>query len=160
MKTEPGRRVLFQVPFETPPERPLELAAYVTDRSGTVVASAPIKEGRFELDLDAVHAHDLSLSIAPVRKDLGDRLPTKGQLERLQAYNPSFTFDSQSREYELKAIPSDLVKIWWLCACRVRGRVVKPVASGGVTVDMPICHARVHICEMDPFWLLIRRLGD
>ena len=88
MKTEPDRKIQFQVPFETPPERPIELAAYVTDRSGTVVASAPIKEGRFELDLDEVRAHDLSLSIAPVRKDLGDRLPTKGQLERLQAYNP------------------------------------------------------------------------
>jgi hypothetical protein len=160
MKTGPGRKVLFKLPFETSPERPIELAAYVTDRGGTVVAASPIKDGRFELDVDEVRAHELRLSVAPVRKDLGDRLPTQGQLERLQAYNPTFTFDPQRREYELNAIPVGLVKIWWLCACRVRGRVVKPVASGGVSVDMPVCHARVHICEMDPFWLVLRRLGE
>lgn len=153
------KKIRVNVPFETPPERALELAAYLTDRSGAVVASAPIKNGAFELELDEASIHGLSLSVAPVRKDLGERLPTKGQLERLRAYEPTFSFDPKLREHELKAIPPELAKLWWLCACRVRGRVVKP-AGGGAMIDMPVCHARVHICEVDPIWILLRRLPD
>src|SRR5262249_19729487 len=94
------------------------------------------------------------------RKDLGEQLPTRGQLESLRAYEPTFTFDHRQSEYKLNAIPAEISKIWWLCACRVRGRVVKPVASGGITIDMPVCHARVHICEVDPIWILLQRLPD
>jgi hypothetical protein len=154
-------RVQFSVPFEEPPEQPLDLAAYVTDRrTGEVIASKPIKEGRFELELEEAHVRTLSISIAPLRPDLGDELPTRSQLERLRAYEPVFRFDPKQRKYELKPIPSDLSRYWWLCFCRVRGKVVKPVTSGGVTVDMPVCHARVHVCEVDPIWIILERLPD
>ena len=154
-------KVQFTVPFEEPPEQPIELAAYLTDRStGDVVVAKPVKDGRFELDLDAGRAQSLSLSIAPVRSDLGDALPTSGQLDRLRAYEPVFTFDPKVRKYDLKAIPSDLIRYWWFCFCRVRGQVVKPVGGGGVTVDMPVCNARVHICEVDPIWIILERLPD
>jgi hypothetical protein len=153
--------VQFTVPFEEPPEQELDLAAYITDRmTGEVIASKPIKDGRFELELEEARVRALSISIAPVRPDLADALPTKSQLGRLRAYEPVFTFDPKQRKYELKAIPSELTLFWWLCFCRVRGKVVKPVSSGGVTVDMPVCHARVHICEVDPIWIILERLPD
>jgi len=149
------------VPFEEPLEQELDLAAYITDRmTGEVIASKPIKDGRFELELEEARVRALSISIAPVRPDLGDALPTKSQLARLRAYEPVFTFDPKQRKYELKEIPSALTRFWWLCFCRVRGKVVKPVSSGGVTVDMPVCHARVHICEVDPIWIILERLPD
>jgi len=149
------------VPFEEPLEQELDLAAYITDRmTGEVIASKPIKDGRFELELEEARVRALSISIAPVRPDLGDALPTKSQLARLRAYEPVFTFDPKQRKYELKEIPSELTRFWWLCFCRVRGKVVKPVSSGGVTVDMPVCHARVHICEVDPIWIILERLPD
>jgi hypothetical protein len=154
-------RVQFTVPFEEEPEQPLDLAAYVTDRgTGEVIQAKPIKEGRFELDLEGSRLNRLSIGIAPVRADLGDKLPTRGQLGRLRVYEPVFTFDPKLKRYELKPIPADLSRFWWLCFCRVRGRVVKPVTSGGVTIDMPVCHARVHICEVDPIWLILERLPD
>ena len=153
--------VQFTVPFEEPLEQELDLAAYITDRmTGEVIASKPIKDGRFELELEEARVRALSISIAPVRPDLGDALPTKSQLARLRAYEPVFTFDPKQRKYELKEIPSELTRFWWLCFCRVRGKVVKPVSSGGVTVDMPVCHARVHICEVDPIWIILERLPD
>ena len=154
-------RVQFSVPFEEAPEESLDLAAYVTDRrTGDVIASKPIKEGRFDLDLDEARVHGLSISIAPVRPDLGDALPTRSQLERLRAYEPVFRFDPKLKKYDLQEIPAELSRFWWLCFCRVRGKVVKPVTSGGVTVDMPVCHARVHICEVDPIWIILERLPD
>ncbi len=154
-------KVQFTVPFEEAPEQPLDLAAYVTDRmTGEVTQAQPIKAGRFELELDASRLSRVSIGIAPVRPDLGDELPTRGQLGRLRMYEPVFTFDPKEKRYELKPIPSDLSRFWWLCFCRVRGKVVKPVTSGGVTIDMPVCHARVHICEVDPIWLILERLPD
>src|SRR6266516_5553848 len=157
----PEMRVQFSVAFEGPPEQPLDLAAYVTDRrTGEVIASKPIKEGRFELELEEAHVRTLSISVAPLRPDLGDELPTRSQLERLRAYEPVFRFDPKQKKYELKPIPSDLTRFWWLCFCRVRGKVVKPVTSGGVPVDMPVCHARVHVCEVDPIWIILERLPD
>ena len=153
--------VQFSVPFEEAPDKPLDLAAYVTDRtSGEVIASKPIKEGRFELVLDPARAPSLSISIAPLRPDAGDELPTTGQLGRLRAYEPVFSFDPKVKKYDLQAIPVELSQFWWWCFCRVRGKVVKPITSGGVTVDMPVCHARVHICEVDPIWIILERLPD
>jgi hypothetical protein len=154
-------KVQFSVPFEEAPEESLDLAAYVTDRtSGEVIAAKPIKEGRFELELDPARAPNLSISIAPLSPIAGDELPTSGQLGRLRAYEPVFSFDPKVKKYDLQAIPVDLSKFWWWCLCRVRGKVVKPVTSGGVTVDMPVCHARVHICEVDPIWIILDRLPD
>ena len=150
----------FTVPFEVAPEQPPELAAYLVDREGQVIASSPIREGRFEFDILEARGHELRVSIAPIRPDLGERLPTQDQLARLRAYEPVFSFDPKAKTYELKAIPGEISKWWLLCSCRVRGRVVKPVTSGGVTVDMPVCGARVHICEMDPIWIFLARLPD
>ena len=31
---------------------------------------------------------------------------------------------------------------------------------GGVLVDRPVSGARVHICEVDPFWLILRKLPE
>ena len=74
-------RVQFSVPFEEPPEEPLDLAAYVTDRrTGEVIASKPIKDGRFELELEEARIRALSISIAPLRPDLEGELPTKSYL--------------------------------------------------------------------------------
>ena len=153
-------KVRFAVPFQEQPEQPIELAAYLIDRDGNVIASAPVTDDGFEFDIDKDRGAEVSIGIAPVRSDLGDELPTRAQLARLRAYEPVFEFDPSSKRYVLQPIPAVLSQIWWLCFCRVRGRVVKPVASGGVTVDMPVCHARVHICEMDPIWIWLERLPD
>src|SRR5262245_8761846 len=127
-------KVAVGVSFEAAPEQPLELAAYVIDQGGAVVSAAPIKDGRFELELDEARAHGLSLAVAPVRKDLG-KLPTRGQLEAMRAYEPTFTVVRGAREYRLKPIPAALSRHWLLCVCRVRGRVMKSTTRNGVTVD-------------------------
>src|SRR5262245_14685271 len=128
-------KIAVSIPFETPPEQPIELAAYLSDRSGAVVAAVPLKDGRAELELDEARARNLSISVAPVRKDLGQKPPTRGQLEPAGAYEPTFTLDPKRQDYRLPSVPDSMLGKWRLCSCRVRGRVVKPVTSGGVTVD-------------------------
>ena len=70
------------------------------------------------------------------------------------------SFNPKKNVYELLPIPDFHWKWWLWCMCRVRGRVVRPVTINGITYDMPVCHARVHICEVDPFWILVSRLPD
>jgi hypothetical protein len=153
-------RLQFKVPFEEQPEQPLELMAHVLDHHGCAVASAPIADGSFTLDLaDHADPDDLRIAIAPVRPDRREAPPTQAQLARLLAYEPVLKIDAKASVQEIKAIPSDLSKHWFLCSCRVRGKVVKPVGSAAV-VDYPVCHARVHICEVDPFWWIIDVLPD
>ena len=40
------------------------------------------------------------------------------------------------------------------------GRVIKVETLGGVTYEKPVCHARVHICEVDRLPWIIARLPD
>jgi hypothetical protein len=42
----------------------------------------------------------------------------------------------------------------------VRGQVVRPVEIQGVVENKPVCHARVHICEVDRIPWIILRLPD
>lgn len=61
-----------------------------------------------------------------------------------------------SRGVDTVFIPKDLLRLW--CICIVRGRVVRPVSVGSTTVDMPVCRARVHICEVDPWPIFIDKI--
>lgn len=154
-------RLRFKAPFAQEPEGELQLVAYARDRGGEIVASAPIEAGAFELGLEAKRVGELQLLIAPARPDLGERLPTATELARLRPYEPVLRLQADRRQYELEPIPAALSRLWLFCSCRVRGRVVKPVGpAGGPTIDMPVCDARVHICEVDPIWILLRRLPD
>lgn len=151
----------FKVPFEGKPEQGIEVAAYAFDRQGKLVATAPVKSGQAQLDLSAEQARSARIFFGPSLTDKRDAAsPTVAMMERLHAYEPHWTIDPKKRVYDLLPIPEYYWKWWLWCSCRVRGKVVKPVAVGGVVQDMPVCHARVHICEVDRLYLVIPRLPD
>jgi len=134
--------------------------AYAFDQQGKFLVRAPLKDGKVSLSVSENQGKRLRLFFAP---DLGGKRaqePTLELMARLQAYAPSWRYDSQTRTYQLPAIPDYHWKVWLWCKCRVRGQVVRPVTHEGTTQDMPVCYARVHICEVDPVWLLIQRLSD
>jgi len=141
------------------PDKDLSIVAYAFDQKGLLIASAPLKGRQVQLKIKEDHVPARVL-FAPPPVEKRTETPTIEALERLHAYEPVWEFESKKNQYELLPIPEFNWKYWWLCACRVRGRVVKAVNFNGVIQDMPVCHARVHICEVDPFWLLIPRLPD
>ena len=60
-------------------------------------------------------------------------------------------------QYVPPSIPEIIWKLWPICICRIRGRVIRPIEGQ----DMPVNNdARVHICEVDPFLIIIKRLPD
>jgi len=149
----------FITSFEDQPEQPIDLVAYAFDRSGELIAMAPVKEGRAYFKLDARQLKHARIFFAPAPEGR-EQKPMLEDMERLRAYEPVWEFNPEQRAYELLPIPHEIWKWWWLCRCRVRGRVVRPVTIRGTTYELPVCNARVHICEVDAFPRLILRLPD
>src|SRR5512143_844669 len=156
-----GATFTFSVPFEGKPDKPIEMVIYAFSREGELLDSAPLREGRAKLSLTEAEAKSAQLMIAPPRpQSPGEKTITPEMLDRMRAYQPMWSFNPRVHEYELLPIPEFYWKCWFWCSCRARGRVVRPVLIGGVLHDMPVCNARVHICEVDRLWWLIPRLPE
>ncbi len=149
----------FRIPRRGAPDNAPALSVFVFDRRGKLLAQAPLADGVARLSFDPRRAGAPRLLIAPTPKP-SDRSPTLETLKRWRAYQPPMRFRANVLEYELRPIPLHYWKWWVWCPCHVIGQVVKPVEHLQSTTDMPVCHARVHICEVDPFWMVLPRLPD
>ncbi|MFN8444441.1 MAG: hypothetical protein U0175_26895, partial [Caldilineaceae bacterium] len=152
--------IQFRAAFDGKPEESLDVNLYAFDRQGELIAAAPMKEGAATLALDEARLKGARIFIAPALPEEKKMQPTLELMEKLQAYEPTWKFDSQQRQIELLPIPELLWKWWHWCWCRVRGRVVRPVTINGSMEDRPICHARVHICEVDRWPIILLKLPD
>lgn len=153
----------FTSGFEGKPETELTIVAYVFDQRGTLIASAPVKKNQVQIEIKDDGQRPSRLFFAspsPSVQTSRDKSITLDDMERLRAYEPMWSFDPKRSDYELLPIPEIHWKWWLWCSCRVRGTVVRPVVIGGEHHEMPVCHARVHVCEVDRLYLLIPRLPD
>jgi hypothetical protein len=154
-------RLVFKVQTEGKPAKPIDFAAYVFSRDGTFLTSVPVKAGAAEISIEEGKARGARVFFAPpLPEGQSNRAPTLSLMEKSRAYEASWTFDPKAKEYAILPIPEYNWKFWPFCSCRIRGHVVKPVTINAVSYDMPVCHARVHICEVDRFPILIERLPD
>ena len=153
----------FTSGFEGKPETELTIVAYVFDQRGTLIASTPVKRNQAQIEIKDEGQRPSRLFFAspsPSSQTSRDKSITLDDMERLHAYEPMWSFDPKRNDYELLPIPEINWKWWLWCSCRVRGTVVRPVDIGGEHHEMPVCHARVHVCEVDRLYLLIPRLPD
>ena len=156
------KTVTFNIDFDGTPDKPLSALAYLFDRQGHFKSSSPLKNGKVRFRIDNRQLKGARLFLGPEfpAERYGDKPPTLLTMTRLQAFEPTWRFEPDRDAYDLKPIPESLWKWWWWCICRVRGRVIKTVDTGGATYELPVCEARVHICEVDPLLLMIPRLPD
>ena len=154
------KSVSFRIGTEGKPDKPIDATLYAFDANGELIGSAPVREGTVQLDVKPFRLRRARLFVAPTLPEgRAERLTIK-TLERLKAYEPSWRFERGRRQYELLPIPEALWPYWPWCSCRVRGRVIKVETLGSVTYERPVCHARVHICEVDPLPWIIAKLPD
>lgn len=157
-KNEKGLQ--FSVSFEGSPNERIPIAAHVFDRAGNHLESTDIDEkGQFRLGLSPKELLQVKVFIAPGNDER--KIPSLNDLERISAYQPFLDRKYLDRDIiELFPIPELKYKYWWRCSCRVTGRVTKKVFSGGAWQVMPVCRARVHICEVDRWPIIIWRFPD
>jgi hypothetical protein len=156
----------FDQLFEENPDQGIPLIVYAFCSSGKLLAAAGLDGGKARLKIPAVSAARARLFFAPKspepkQRDLLQRESfTLADMERLRAYQPPWHYSLSEELYKFKPIPKEVWKWWLYCRCRVPGRVTKNVLIAGVPTPMPVCDARVHICEVDPLWLILRRIPD
>ncbi len=146
----------FAIGMDGKPEGDVSAELYVFDASGALLGRAPLLKGVAALSIDEAQLKHAQLYVAP---PLPESQPATPQaMRRLNAYEPVFHFKPDISQYELAPIP----ELHWpfLCRCRVRGRVIKRETVGPVTYDWPVCNARVHVCEVDPWRIVLPKLPD
>jgi hypothetical protein len=136
-----------------------DAAAYAYSAGGKLLDTKPLDaKGNATLKLP------LSAQATSVRVLVGPRLPKETGLDevlRRGAQESHLRVEARSARLSLDFT---ILRDDWLCwlrsACTVRGTLLKRVVSGGVSLDLPVCHARVEIYEVDPLWILLPRLPD
>lgn len=148
------------VSFEgvTSDKQPPPTSVYAFDANGKFLTSAPVANNQSILSLPTATAGQV------VRFVVGPRLegetPKLAQLTRLEAYEKRLRVNPRNPSLNLKLIDPIWIR-WLLCPCVVRGRVIKRVTlPDGTVKELPICHARVTICEVDAWPIILLRLPD
>ena len=142
-------------------EKPPETVVYVYSGGGQLLQAVPV-DGKGSAALSFPLPREAATGI---RVLLGPRLEEGNQgldeLLRRGAQEQHLRIEAKDLKaaVEFQVLPNR-----WLCwlrsACIVQGTLLKRITSGGVNLDLPVCHARVEIYEVDPLWVLIPKLPD
>jgi hypothetical protein len=142
-----------------------ELQAVLFDRNGGVAATTVLKVGGKDgllaegsLTATPEQLQSGRLVLAP-RLEGDEQPPSRQRLEKqLGAFTEPLQVNLREPRIELK-IPRPYWEPWLrLCLCWIRGKLVKRVRlPDGSVVDLPVCHARVTICEVDRWRIIIDR---
>lgn len=155
------RGVVFKLNLEGKPPEGIEVVAHLFDANGARLASAALRDGEAKFDMAEDALRRARLLFAPVLPEARfGKTVTMAKLQRTGAYEPVWRYMRNQRSYDLLPVPEVVWRWWRWCSCRVRGRVIKPVSAGRVAFDVPVCNARVHVCEVDRLSLLIPQLPD
>jgi len=134
------------------------LFAYTFDVNGSFIGRQAIEKNGGRLSLPAgLNGKTIRVLLAPA---VEDKVPVFADLTRLGAYETRFSLRDTLKTIDLTLSPAQWRPLLW-CICHVAGQVVKRVTlPDGSVKFLPICHARVTICEIDRLPILIKKLPD
>lgn len=155
----PTTHITFSVTFDGTPEEPIALQGYLFDARGKLLGSAPVRDGKASFDIEPEGLARARLFVAPASAHLPEA-PTVDMLKRADAYEPALRLSPTTGDYTLRPILPEMWRRWILCVCRIPGRVVRPVEIADHVQDLPVFHARVHLCEVDRIPILLSRIPD
>lgn len=143
-----AKPITIQVSTGERPDFKQPLVAYVFDKRQPKPQRVEIRDGQFELSVAGGAMALPRVLIAPRSERIDAAMPGPDRLKRLGAYEPVL---QRGREIITRIdIPGSIIDLWPLCFCWVHGKVVRH------SDNRAVCHARVHICEVDriPLWLM------
>ena len=143
----------------TSEKQPPSTSVYAFDSKGKFLASAPVDNNQAILSLPAnTKGQVVRFMVGPSTEK--SESPKMAQLKRLQAYEKRLRVNPERTRLDLTILNPIWIR-WLFCSCVVRGRLIKRITLPDGTVrELPICNARVTICEVDPIYLIIWRLPD
>ncbi|NHZ43733.1 hypothetical protein [Massilia aquatica] len=143
-------------------ERPDDLptiVAYAFSQGGTLLDTQPLdKEGRARLTVPVGAEGQLVRIVlgSELEKDALDvgELLRRGGVDRHVALRPG----TERVEPVLFELGPERWRRWIGRLCVVNGTLLKRVVSGGIVLNLPVCHASVEVYEVDPWPLIIAAL--
>lgn len=154
-----SEKIIIPVSFENKPQEEIQLTAFVFSRSGKLLDKKPVQKETLELQTFNKNPRELRIFITPSNDKRIDKISSVGDLERFRPYEAVLNTDARG-VLSVLPIPDYLTKYWKWRSCRIKGRVIKNFTIGNLSQDRGICHARVHVCEVDRIWWWIYKIPD
>ncbi len=144
-------KTILNISFKENPEFNGKLRAVVFDSVGNLLAEENVKKGKATIALSEKVISRSRVFISPIVDEEEDKAPSLTSMERLKAFEivaPRGKFPEKIR------LPDMIIGDWIFCLCWIRGQVIK--SDNG----LPVCNAKVHICEVDRLPLILEKLPD
>ena len=163
-----NRHFKIRVDFEQPLEKEIPLLGFLFNCRGRLLQMQYVKDNILEFNLERaasarkrgdINFEQLRLFIVPASNKRVLSVTNLEELEKYKAYEAIMNLDA-NQILSILPIPLVFSQFWFLCHCRVTGKVSKWFQVGNSWVDRAVCRARVHICEIDPIWYWIMRIPD
>lgn len=125
-----------------------KLQAYVVDAGGRIIETAPFEGGEAKLKLDRNTLNSgLKVYIA---QEMTRELVAKANERMLLKAGAYQAVKNVSGNYiNVQRIPSAALHPWFWNNCLITGHVNKDFIIDGQVKNLPLCNARVHICEVE-----------
>jgi hypothetical protein len=135
-------------------ERP-DVTAYAYRQDGRFIGSTDVSGGRGIIELPpGVNPDEARVYVGP--PTAGTDAPARDKLRTAGAVLTKVSDGAHRVE-----VDAAIWRPWLLCRCLVRGRVIKrQTRPDGTVVELPVCHTRVHIYDVDRWWLILQKLPD
>lgn len=150
----------FPISFESAPAEPIEVLAFLFTSKGELLQQVKVNsKGMADFADPDIDIQDLQLFVVPNIDKAAERIKSLADLEKYRPYKPLLKWDKNKR-FEILPIPNVLARFWKLRFCRAIGKVEKNFLIDGKIVKLPLCKARVHICEIDKINWVLPRIPD
>lgn len=153
------KNFIVPVSFDTKPQEDIPLVAFLFSRSGKLLEKTAVRGDAAEFKTATTNPRAHKIYIAPAADKKIELVHSVAELERFKPYELVLDINQEGAINHIK-IPSEFSRLWLLRSCRVRGKVIKNFSIGSIAQDRGICHARVHICEVDRIWWWIHKIPD
>jgi len=151
--------IVIPLGFDAKPAEDIPLAAFLFSRSGKLLEKTVVRGDAVEFKTSGLNPRLYKVLIAPATDKKIEAVQSLAELDRFKPYELVLDVNRDGFINPV-LIPRDFSIFWLRRSCRVRGKVIKNFSLGSVSQDRGICHARVHICEVDRIWWLISKIPD
>ena len=154
MKNKSESPVVIRLAENSGAKKNQELKAYVVDSSGDVVEQATFEglEAKLKSTKSILHGARKIYVFQVFPKEVETTQITERMLVKAGAYQVVMNFSSENIIH-VQRLPSVVFLPIPFGYCSVLGHVNKNFIIDGVQENLPICNARVHICNVDPIFL-------
>lgn len=147
----------FKVQFEGAPEKPPVYQAILFSGNGKKIFQSIVESDAFTISVDAARFRGARLFLLPLPPDRKENEISLTQaIDQAGSHEIILPADLQKDIQITTTVPEITWNYWFFCRCHVRGRVLN-LCTGEY---LPVMHARIHICEVDPLWWQLTRLPD